>query len=153
MKKIVLSAIAVIFSMFLFSCGGSSVSEADLLGAWKVETAEISNLDELVETMAGQFGVEGEDEIEEMKVKMEKGMNEEFVGSDIEFLEDKTVKVSDEDRGTWSFNADENKIEIVDGDKKIDFVVNGLNGGELDATLVIHEDEMDIELALTLARQ
>ena len=149
MKKVVLSALAVVFTMFMFSsCGGGNMEE-DIIGVWKIETAELGNLDELVETMATQFGIE-EADMEDFKVELEEGMSDEFIGETIEFVEDKTVVLNGES-GEWTL--EEKTFTITKDGESFDFVVESLSGDALDAKLVMAEDEMDIEITMTLARQ
>ena len=152
MKKIILPAIAVVFTMFMLSsCGGSNVEE-DIVGVWKIESADLSNLDELVTQMAEQFGVEGQD-LEDMKAEMNDGMSDEFVSSTIEFKEDHSAVSPDGGDAEWSYDADDNKIVIKDGEDEFDFFIDKLSGDKLDCTLKISDSGMDFEIALSMTRQ
>ena len=152
MKKIILPAIAVVFTMFMLSsCGGSNV-ENDVLGVWKIESANLSNLDSLMTEMAEQYGLEGQD-LEDMKSEMTEGMSDEFIGETIEFVEDKTVKLGDDDEGEWSYDADANSIVISQGGDEFELLVNDLSEDKLDVTMSFEDSGMKFDIAMTLARQ
>ena len=187
MKKLVLSAFAIVFTMFMFSfCGGSEnidieedISmeedinieedigmeedidieedngmdediniEEDIIGVWKIESAELCNLDEFAIEMSIEFGIDDED-MEEFKVEIEEGVSDEFIGETIEFVEDKTVVLNGES-GEWTL--EEKTFTITKDDESFDFVVESLSGDALDAKFVIPRGDFDIEIAMTLAR-
>lgn len=152
MKKIILPAIAVVFTMFMLSsCGGSNVEE-DIVGVWKIESANLSNLDSLMTEMAEQYGLEGQD-LEDMKAKMSESMSDKLVSSTIEFKEDHSAVSPDGGDAEWSYDADDNKIVIKDGEDEFDFFINKLSGDKLDCTLKISDSGMDFEIALSMTRQ
>ncbi len=150
MKKFVFSALAVVFAMFLMTSCNKDV-EKEIVGKWKIEKADISNLEELVVELAESFGL-GEAEIEEMKKEMQEDMSNEFIGSTIEFVEDHTFKSPDSE-GKWTYNKEENKIEIEENGAKYDLIVDKLIGNTLDLTMVFSENEMEFKFTMSLSRQ
>ncbi|MBN2892592.1 MAG: hypothetical protein JXL97_12060 [Bacteroidales bacterium] len=151
MKKFVLSAVAIVFAMFLFSsCGGGNV-EKDIVGKWEIKSADLSNLDELVVELAESFGL-GDEEIEQMKEEMKTGMSEEFIGSTIEFGEDKTF-VTPDGEGEWSYDADKKVIVVKEGDTEYDIIVDKLSGDNLEMTMSFDDSGMEFKIAMTLVRK
>jgi hypothetical protein len=150
MKKFVLSAVAVVFTMFLFSSCGADV-EKDIVGEWTIESADLSNLDELVNEMAEQFGLEGED-LEEMKAEMNEGMSDEFIGETIEFVEDKSVKLGGDDEGEWSYDSGSNTITISEGGDEFKLLIDKLSGDNLEVTMSFEDSGMKFDIAMVLSR-
>lgn len=150
MKKFVLSAVAVVFAMFMFTSCGSNVEE-DIVGAWEIKSADLSNLEELVVEMAEAFGL-GEEDVEAMKEEMQKGMSEEFVSSTIEFKEDKTF-VSPDSEGEWSYDAENNVIKVKENDMEYKMTVDKLSGDNLELTMVMEDSGMEFKISMTLVRK
>ncbi len=153
MNKIVIT-IFLSFFILVSSCNllkNSNKIENDIVGKWKIENADLSNLEELVVELAESFGL-GEAEIEEMKKEMQEDMSNEFIGSTIEFVEDHTFKSPDSE-GKWTYNKEENKIEIEENGAKYDLIVDKLIGNTLDLTMVFSENEMEFKFTMSLSRQ
>jgi len=150
MKKIALSAFAVIFGMLLLTSCGKDV-EKQVVGKWKIETADLSNLEELVKTMAEQFGMAPED-LEDMKKELKDGMAGEFVGETIEFREDKTVSLGGSDEGTWAYDKEKNIITITQGDDKFNLEVKEISDKKFVTNMVFSDSGMDFQIAMTLAK-
>lgn len=151
MKKIALSAFAVLFGMLLLTSCGKDV-EKQVVGKWKIETADLSNLEELVKTMAEQFGMAPED-LEDMKKELKDGMAGEFVGETIEFKEDKTVSLGGEDEGTWAYDKEKNTITITQGDDKFNLEITDLSDKKFVTNMVFSDSGMDFKIAMTLAKE
>ncbi len=156
MKKFAYSALAVVFSMFLFaSCngGGSSNVEEDIIGTWTVTNVDLSNIDTMVDQMGQSMGVTGTD-LDDMKKEMKDEMQSQFNDESMTFVEDYTVHMSDNEDATWSYDADNNKIIITTPDgQKIDFVIEELKGDNLKAKFVINDPTMNMEIGLELERK
>ncbi|MBN2892593.1 MAG: hypothetical protein JXL97_12065 [Bacteroidales bacterium] len=150
MKKVVFSTLALVFAMFLFSSCGGNV-EKDIVGKWKIETADLSNIDELVAEIAESFGLSDAD-IEEMKKEMKDGMYDEFVGQTIEFVEDHTV-ISPDSEGEWSYDSEKNAIVIKEGDMSYQLLVDKLSGDKFEGTMVVSDSGMDFKVVMTMSRQ
>ncbi len=150
MKKFVFSALAVVFAMFLMTSCNKDV-EKEIVGKWKIEKADISNLEELVVELAESFGL-GEAEVEEMKKEMQEDMSSEFIGSTIEFVEDHTFKSPDSE-GKWTYNKEENKIKVEENGVKYDLIVDKLSGNTLDLTMIMEDSGMEIKVTMSLSRQ
>lgn len=158
MKKLTYSALAVIFSMFLFaSCnGGGSGSanvEEDIIGDWSVESVDLTAVEDMVEQMAQSTGVTGDD-LQQMKDEMKTDMQGEFDDETITFNEDYTVHMSDGEDATWSYDADNNKIIIATPDgQNIDFVIEELKGDNLKARFVVTDSGMTMDIGMDLVRK
>ena len=144
MKKVFYSLALIAFASLLFSCGGGV--EEQVLGKWKVETASITNIDEIVDSYAEMIGDLTDEEKEEFKTEMETDFTSEIVGTEFIFNEDKTMKFDDED-GTWSIDEKVITIKEGSGDEELELQIDKISGSNFDFTLIIKE-EVDIKLQI-----
>ena len=152
MKKVFLWVITIVFTMVLFtysSCG--SVSEEDFYGVWRIDEAEIENLDDL----ADQFAIDlemNDEEKEEFKEELEIGLSDEFIGETFEFFNDKTLELSGNE-AEWELNSDNKTITITEGSDQFDFVINKMQDNKLDANLIIKDNDYEIIISMILVRE
>ena len=155
MKKYVSAIMAVIVAFTFFtSCkGGGSNVEKDIVGKWNIQSSELSNIDEIVDEMASQLGLEG-DMIDSMKDELKSEMEQDMSGSYLQFNEDHTVDAGEGNEGSWSYDKDNNKIIIkTDDGQTIDFIIDNLSGDDLNATFVISDNGVDFKMAMVLKRE
>ena len=153
MKKLTISLMAVLIAFSLFtSCNSGANVEKDIVGKWTIETSNLENLDELVTEMASQLDL-NDSLINQMKEELESEMGEDMKGTYIEFNEDHTVNLDEDQQGSWSYDKENNKIVIKDDDGTYDLFINSLKGDDLDATFVISDNGMNFRLKVALKRE
>ncbi len=126
--------------------------EKDVIGKWEINSAEISNLDEVATQLAEDFGL-GEDGIDELKEELKKEMSNNFNGTSIEFKSNGVFK-SPDGEGKWEYDDPNREIKIKYDKDNIEYKlkVEKLSGKNLDFTIFMEENGIEIIMFMSLER-
>ncbi len=149
MKKINLSLVAIVIAVLTFSACSSS----DIVGEWKVKTAELTNADEVFEKYLAQMPGIDQETADTMKAQMQEGLKGELEGSVIEFTADNKFIADGSQEGTWEYGED--KTVIVYGEDKKETMkctIKSNSGSKLELEMLINDSEVSMEIALELEK-
>ncbi|HBX52706.1 MAG: hypothetical protein A2275_00135 [Bacteroidetes bacterium RIFOXYA12_FULL_35_11] len=148
MKKLAYFIVALSIAVIV-SC--SSGPDKKIVGSWKIDNVEMSNLEEAVNQALAAFPDSmKEAQKEAMMEGMKQGV-EAMKGSTMNFKEDKTFESTFQGKteaGTWAISEDGKILTTKQGEKE-----DKLNVDELtDAKLVVSMDQGGSQIKMTLVK-
>jgi Lipocalin-like domain len=142
-KYILFVGIVALFVSFFSSCGDV---EKNIVGVWKIEAAELTNFEEIVNIIGTELGLD-DDDFEKMKAEMNESLN--LVGATFNFKENKKIIFDDGSKGDWSYNSNTIFIILADGDK-FSLVTGKIKNQKLEGILFFTDNDSGVEYEISL---
>ncbi|MEO0333528.1 MAG: hypothetical protein AAF223_17895, partial [Bacteroidota bacterium] len=153
------TALVTCLAVALFSCSNDDEqisTEVGIIGQWTVESADMTidgkSLETFIEESINDLKTQlGDNYDDQMAALLEESfedfdLSEEFENTTIEFKEDKTAIVTDEDgtqNGTWSANDKELTITFDNDSQK--YTVRSLTGNNASLSTSLEFEDMELE--------
>ncbi|MEM6845407.1 MAG: hypothetical protein AAF944_03500 [Bacteroidota bacterium] len=159
LQKLFSTTLIACLAVTLFSCSDDDEqlsTEVGIIGQWTVESAEMTIdgksletfVEESINQLKTQLGDNFDDEMAELLQESfsELDLSEEFENTTLEFKEDKTAIVTDEDgteSGTWSANDKELTITFDNDSQK--YTVRSLTDNNASLSTSLEFEGMELE--------
>ncbi len=154
MKRIVSIFMPLLFVSFIFvSCNQQNI-EKEIIGKWKIKSAQFMNIDAIVEQLS-QLGNLKDTDVKQFKQGLESDMQKEFVNATMEFFKNNKVKMSGSDNSsTWKYNKDYQTITITEkGMQPYTLSIQEIKGNRLKAELQMKQNGLNFDIKLNMQKQ